>query len=49
MWSSNPNGPDGADCNAKPTQNVFTDTLGWDFSTIWKMGGDGYPVLQWQD
>ncbi|MDR1933846.1 MAG: hypothetical protein LBQ57_13605 [Spirochaetales bacterium] len=48
-WSSDPNGPDGDDCAAKPTQNVFTDTLGWDFSTIWKMGGDGYPVLQWQD
>jgi hypothetical protein len=47
-FTSNANGLDGADCAAKPSQSDFT-TLGWDFSTIWKMGGDDYPVLQWQD
>jgi hypothetical protein len=38
---------DGADCPEKPAQ-AFYESLGWDFAGIWKMGGDGYPVLQWQ-
>jgi hypothetical protein len=42
------NGLDGADCVAQPGQSVFTDTLGWDFASVWEMGGNGYPVLQWQ-
>jgi hypothetical protein len=41
-------GFDGADCTAQPDQSVYTG-LGWDFSTVWKMGGEGYPVLQWQE
>jgi hypothetical protein len=41
-------GLDGADCAAQPAQSVYTETLGWDFSTVWKMGGEGYPILQWQ-
>jgi hypothetical protein len=45
--SKGPNAKDGADCAAKPVQSVFTG-LDWDFSTVWKMGADGYPVLQWQ-
>jgi hypothetical protein len=36
---------DGDDTDAKPPTGVFT-SLGWDFSDIWTMGGDGYPVLQ---
>jgi hypothetical protein len=42
------NGLDGADCVAKPGSSVYTDTLGWDFASVWKMGGNGYPVLRWQ-
>jgi hypothetical protein len=38
---------DGADCAEKPEQS-FYQGLGWDFNAIWKMGGDGYPALQWQ-
>jgi hypothetical protein len=38
---------DGADCAAKPEQS-FYQSLGWDFTNIWKMNGDGYPALQWQ-
>jgi hypothetical protein len=41
------NGLDGADCAAKPDQSVFAG-LGWDFASVWKMGGNGYPVLRWQ-
>jgi hypothetical protein len=40
------NGYDGEDCVAKPAQSVY-QTLGWNFTTVWKMAGD-YPVLQWQ-
>jgi hypothetical protein len=40
------NGEDGADCDAKPSQSVFENTLGWDFNTVWTMGSDGYPVLR---
>jgi hypothetical protein len=38
---------DGGDCAAKPAQ-AFYQSLGWDFGKVWKMGGDGYPALQWQ-
>jgi hypothetical protein len=41
------NSVDGADCAEKPEQS-FYQGLGWDFANIWKMGGDGYPELQWQ-
>jgi hypothetical protein len=41
------NAKDGEDCDAKPSQAAYI-ALGWDFSSVWKMGGDGYPVLQWQ-
>jgi hypothetical protein len=36
---------DGDDTDAKPPTGVFTG-LGWNFSDIWTMGADGYPVLQ---
>jgi hypothetical protein len=42
------NGADGADTIAKPGKAIY-QSLCWDFDTVWKMGGDGYPVLQWQD
>jgi hypothetical protein len=41
------NTKDGADCDPKPAQSVF-EGLGWNFATVWRMGGDGYPALQWQ-
>jgi hypothetical protein len=42
------NGMDGQSTTTqKPGQAVYT-ALGWDFVNIWKMGGDGYPILQWQ-
>jgi hypothetical protein len=40
-------GKDGADTDAKPSQADYA-ALGWDFNDVWKMGGGGYPVLQWQ-
>jgi hypothetical protein len=39
---------DGAGCAEKPGEEFYRDTLKWDFNNIWKMGGDGYPALQWQ-
>jgi hypothetical protein len=39
------NTQDGANCDAKPVQSVY-EGLGWNFTTVWTMGGDGYPVLQ---
>jgi hypothetical protein len=42
------NAKDGADCDAKPAQAVY-EGIGWDFTTVWKTGDKGYPVLQWQD
>jgi hypothetical protein len=39
---------DGANCEAKPVQSVY-EGLGWDFSSIWEMDSDGYPVLKWQE
>jgi hypothetical protein len=43
--ASNAAGPDGADCAPRPIQAAYT-ALGWDFTTVWEMGNDGYPVLQ---
>lgn len=40
-------GLDGADCVAKPDLSFFTGTLCWD-SSVWKMGGNGYPALAWE-
>ncbi|MDD3079945.1 MAG: GLUG motif-containing protein [Paludibacter sp.] len=40
----------GGDENAL-TSGFYATTLGWDFTEstgVWKMLGDGYPVLQWQ-
>jgi hypothetical protein len=41
------NGYDGETCAAKPDQTAYEE-LGWNFSAVWKMSGDGYPVLQGQ-
>lgn len=41
------NARDGATCQPKPAQSVY-ENLGWDFDNVWKMGSDGYPLLQWQ-
>jgi hypothetical protein len=41
------NGLDGADCAAQPDRSVYAG-LGWDFASVWDMGGNGYPVLRWQ-
>jgi hypothetical protein len=41
-----PNGYDGADCAEKPARSAY-ETLGWDFGSVWKMGANDYPVLQW--
>jgi hypothetical protein len=38
---------DGEDCGAKPAQSVYAGLL-WDFSNVWKMGSNGYPVLKGQ-
>ena len=38
---------DGEDCPEKPERS-FYESLGWDFGSIWKMGADAYPALQWQ-
>jgi hypothetical protein len=39
---------DGEDCAEKPVQSFYAETLGWDFTDVWKMGSDGYPKLKWQ-
>jgi hypothetical protein len=36
----------GEDCVEKPEQ-AFYESLGWDFTNVWKMGTD-YPQLKWQ-
>jgi hypothetical protein len=41
-----PDTVDGADTGAKPAQSVF-EGLGWNFSTVWTMGSDGYPALRY--
>jgi hypothetical protein len=38
---------DGADCADKPDQAAY-QSLGWDFTTVWKMDESGYPALRWQ-
>jgi hypothetical protein len=43
-----PNAKDGGNCAAQPAQSVYVK-LGWDFTNVWKMGSEGFPVLQWQD
>jgi hypothetical protein len=46
--------PDGADIpgeymsGGKPTQ-AFYESIGWDFTNVWKMGDNAYPILQWQE
>jgi hypothetical protein len=42
------NGMDGQSTIQKPDKTVYV-ALGWDFDTVWKMGGDGCPILQWQE
>ena len=48
-WQSaiGPNLPDGDDTVAQPAESVYTG-LTWDFTNIWTMGTDGYPILQWK-
>jgi hypothetical protein len=46
-WLKGANAKDGADAVAQPAQSVFTG-MGWDFVTVWKMGGNGYPALKWE-
>jgi hypothetical protein len=38
-------GYDGDNCNAKPGRDFYATTLGWNFTSLWKMGDNGYPVL----
>lgn len=38
---------DGEGCAEKPAQGFYT-AQGWDFTNVWKMDGEGYPVLRWQ-
>jgi hypothetical protein len=45
-WTDNYNG---VDCVAKPGVELYRDTLGWNFTAVWEMGGDGYPHLQWEE
>jgi hypothetical protein len=45
-YDKTPRGQDGEDtAAATPAQSVYED-MGWDFTTVWTMGGDGYPVLK---
>ena len=39
--------PDGEDCDERPAQALYQEA-GWDFSAVWKMGGDGLPRLKWE-
>ncbi|MDR0505289.1 MAG: hypothetical protein LBH32_00515 [Dysgonamonadaceae bacterium] len=41
------NGIDVTPANAK-TQSFYENTLGWNFTSDWKMLSDGYPVFTWQ-
>jgi len=42
-------GADGEDCAEKPAKTFYETTLGWDFTSVWKMeAGDEYPRLMWQ-
>jgi hypothetical protein len=40
-------GYDGKTCDEKPPQSAY-EYLGWNFGSVWKIGDDGYPVLQWR-
>jgi hypothetical protein len=40
-----PDRADGEDCAAAPPQS-FYEGLGWNFSSVWVMGGGGYPLLR---
>jgi hypothetical protein len=31
---------------AQPAQSVYTDLLGWNFGSVWRIGADNYPVLR---
>jgi hypothetical protein len=39
---------DGEDCGAKPAQSAY-ESIGWDFTGVWKMGDEGYPLLRWEE
>jgi hypothetical protein len=41
------NGMDGQGTTQKPDRSVY-EGLGWNFNSVWKMGGDGYPHLRWE-
>jgi hypothetical protein len=43
---SDPDGEDGEDAAAQPSQTVFVTQLGWDFNSVWIMGTDNYPALR---
>jgi hypothetical protein len=36
----------GEDWEQQPTQADYVTELGWDFSAVWRMGGDGYPEIR---
>jgi hypothetical protein len=38
----------GADIATLPLGQADYAALGWEFPSVWKMGSDGYPILQWQ-
>jgi hypothetical protein len=40
-------GMDGQGTTQKPDQSLY-ESLGWNFNSVWKMGGNGYPDLRWQ-
>ena len=49
IWNPDiaPNGLDGDNCALQPPQSFYTASpLIWDFTTIWDMGTDGYPILR---
>ena len=37
-----------AKSEAELKQQATYEAMGWDFSDVWTMSADGYPVLQWQ-
>jgi len=43
------NSADGEDTQEMPDKSFYENTLGWDFTTVWKMASGGYPILQWQE
>ena len=38
----------GATIDTQTPEQSFYESLGWDFITVWKMGSNGLPQLQWQ-